>query len=179
MSTGNDAAIWWRISTDDQREISPDTQIQVALAPARQEGYQVAPHHIVGTDWASLEVWHSPPMSQLKELITGGIVDAVFLYHSDRLPSKPAHRLAFRVLCEESGATIRCRFGEVPEGEMSEFMDFAMSWAKEQQVLRAQQGGQGRPEGPGGDGRRFRTTTGTAWTCGATSALPWNKSAGC
>ena len=35
---------------------------------------------------------------------------------------------------------IRSVFGEVPEGEMSEFMDFAMSWAKEQQVLRAQQG---------------------------------------
>ena len=134
------AAIWWRISTDDQREISPNTQIREALALAEQEGYQVPPHHIVGTDWASLEVWHSPPMSKLKELVTGGIVDAVFMYHSDRLPSKPAHRLAFRALCEESGVTIRCRFGEVPEGEMSEFMDFAMSWAKEQQVLRAQQG---------------------------------------
>ncbi len=139
MNTGN-AAIWWRVSTDDQREMSPDTQVQGALALAVKEGYQVAPEHIMGTDWASLEVWNSPPMSQMKELITSGIVGAVFMYHSDRLPSKPAHRLAFRALCEESGVAIRCVFGEVPEGEMSEFMDFAMSWAKEQQVLRAQQG---------------------------------------
>ncbi len=62
MNTGN-AAIWWRVSTDDQSEMSPDTQVQAALALAGQEGYQVAPEHIVGTDWASLEVWNSPPMS--------------------------------------------------------------------------------------------------------------------
>ena len=86
MHTGN-AAIWWRVSTDDQREMSPDTQVQGALALAGQEGYQVAPEHIVGTDWSSLEVWNSPPMSQLNELITSGIVGAVFMYHSDRLPS--------------------------------------------------------------------------------------------
>ena len=31
------AAIWWRISTGDQQEISPDTQIQEALTLANRK----------------------------------------------------------------------------------------------------------------------------------------------
>ena len=50
------AAIWWRVSTDDQREISPDTQTGEALALAEQEGYNVPPENVIGTDWKSLLV---------------------------------------------------------------------------------------------------------------------------
>ena len=50
------AAIWWRVSTDDQREISPDTQIGEAMALAEQEGYNVPPENVIGTDWKSLLV---------------------------------------------------------------------------------------------------------------------------
>ena len=53
---GKPAAIWWRVSTDDQREISPDTQIGEALALAEQEGYNVSPENVIGTDWKSLLV---------------------------------------------------------------------------------------------------------------------------
>ena len=48
------AAIWWRVSTDGQQEISPDTQIGEALA--EQEGYNVPPENVIGTDWKSLLV---------------------------------------------------------------------------------------------------------------------------
>ena len=48
------AAIWWRVSTDDQQEISSDTQIGEALA--EQEGYNVPPENVIGTDWKSLLV---------------------------------------------------------------------------------------------------------------------------
>ena len=63
------AAIWWRISSDDQKEISPDTQIKDARALAEEEGYHVPPEYIIGTDWGSLSVWSSPPMDRLKALI--------------------------------------------------------------------------------------------------------------
>ena len=53
---GKTAAIWWRVSTDDQREISPDTQTGEALALAEQEGYSVPPENVIGTDWKSLLV---------------------------------------------------------------------------------------------------------------------------
>jgi len=50
------AAIWWRVSTDEQREISPVTQTgeALALALAEQEGYSVPPENVIGTDWSSL-----------------------------------------------------------------------------------------------------------------------------
>ena len=134
------AAIWWRVSGDDQREISPETQIREALELARQEGYEVPDEYILGTDWHSLSVWDSPPMEKLKELIRSGVTSAVFLYEADRAPSKPVHRLLFRALCQEQGVKIRCRYGQVPDGDMGEVMEFLSAWAKEKQVLRAQQG---------------------------------------
>ena len=40
------AAIWWRVSTDDQLEMSPDTQIGEALAMAQGEDYTVPKENI-------------------------------------------------------------------------------------------------------------------------------------
>ena len=133
-------AVWWRVSTDDQREISPETQIKEALILAAEEGFQVPDDYVLGTDWHSLSVWNSPAMERLKDLIRSRMVQAVFMYDPDRGPSKPAHRLLLRALCEEQGVIIRCRHGQVPEGDMGEVMEFLSAWSKEKQVHRAQQG---------------------------------------
>ena len=138
--TGKIAAIWWRVSTDDQREISPDTQTGEALALAEQEGYSVPTENVIGTDWSSLSVWNSPTMGQLRALVLGRAINAIFMYDADRGPSKPAHRLMFRALCEENGVAVRCCHGEIPGGEMGELMEFISAWSKEKQVHRAQQG---------------------------------------
>ena len=134
------AAIWWRVSTDEQRETSPETQTREAVAMAQEEGYAVPKENILGTDWHCLSVWDSPPMERLKELIRTQVIQAVFMYEPDRAPSKPAHRLLFRALCEEHGVRVRCRHGQVPDGDMGEVMEFLSAWAKEKQVHRAQQG---------------------------------------
>ncbi len=39
-------------------------------------------------------------MRQLKGLIAKHVIHAVFLYHPDRAPDKPAHRLLLRAMCE-------------------------------------------------------------------------------
>ena len=132
--------IWWRVSTDDQKEISPDTQTGAAMALAERGGYIVPPENIIGTDWHSLSVWESPPMERLKALIRARAIAAVFMYDADRGPSKPVHRLLFRALCEENGVVVRCCHGEIPGGEMGEVMEFLSAWAKEKQVNRAQRG---------------------------------------
>jgi site-specific DNA recombinase len=134
------AAIWWRVSTEGQREISPETQTNEARDMAHQGGYEVPQEYIIGTDWHSLSVWDSPAMNQLKELIRDRAINAVFMYDADRGPSKPAHRLLFRALCEEYGVSVRCRYGQVPDGDMGEVMEFLSAWSKEKQVNRAQQG---------------------------------------
>ena len=140
MDEKSDAAVWWRVSTDDQRETSPETQTREALAFAETEGYNVPQEYVLGTDWHSLSVWESPPMEQLNELIRSEAVKAIFMYDADRGPSKPAHRLLFRALCEEHRVQIKCLYGQVPDGEMGEVMEFLSAWQKEKQVLRAQRG---------------------------------------
>jgi site-specific DNA recombinase len=134
------AAIWWRVSTEAQKEISPDTQVKEALALAQTEGYEVPQDYIIGTDWHSLSVWESPAMERVKALIRQREIQAVFMYDADRAPSKPAHRLLLRALCEEYGVKVRCKYGQVPDGDMGEVMEFLSAWAKEKQVHRAQKG---------------------------------------
>ena len=123
----------------DQKTITPDTQTGEALDQAQQEGCQVPEEFIMGTDWGSLSVWESLAMNQLKGLIRTGDVHAVFMYDTDRRPSRPAHRLLFRAMCEEANVEIPCRQGQVPDGEMGEVMEFLSAWVKEKQVQRAQQ----------------------------------------
>ena len=143
------AAIWWRVSTDEQREISPDTQTGEALALAEQEGYNVPPENIIGTDWSSLSVWNSPTMGQLKALVLGRAITAIFMYDADRGPSKPAHRLMFWALCQENGVAVRCCHGEIPGGEMGELMEFISAWSKEKQVQPCPARSEGWVAGPG------------------------------
>ncbi|MCH7656047.1 MAG: recombinase family protein [Chloroflexi bacterium] len=140
MKDHQEAALWWRISTDDQREISPETQVSEARSLAEHEGFAVPEAYVLGTDWHSLSVWESPPMERLKELIRSGAITALFMYDADRGPSKPVHRLLLRALCEEHCVAIRCVHGQVPDGDMGEVMEFLSAWAKEKQVHRAQQG---------------------------------------
>mgnify|MGYP001558872923 CR=1 FL=1 len=140
MMESRTGAIWWRTSTDDQKEMSPETQVREGRELAEREGYQVPEEYVLGTDWHSLSVWESPPMERLKELIRSHAIHAIFLYDPDRSPSKPAHRLLFRALCEENGVKIRACHGQVPDGDMGEVMEFLSAWHKEKQVYRAQQG---------------------------------------
>ena len=111
MSNDKVAAIWCRVSTHDQREASPDTQIQEALALAQQEGYHVPDEYILGTDWHSLTVWESPPMERLKELIRGRTIPAIFTYDADRGPSNGSFsaRCARSTACAYGAGTVRCR----------------------------------------------------------------------
>ena len=136
----NKAAVWWRVSTDDQLEASPDTQIAESVAMAEREGFQVPADYIIGTDWGSLSVWDSPPMARLLDLVRSKEVSAVFMYDADRSPSRPVHRLLFRAVCEDNFVAIRCVHGQIPGGDMGEFVEFASAWSKQLQVHRAQQG---------------------------------------
>jgi len=70
-------------------------------------------------------------MGQLKALVPGRAINAIFMYDADRGPAKPAHRLMFRALCEENGVAVRCCHGEIPGGETGEPMEFISTWSKE------------------------------------------------
>jgi DNA invertase Pin-like site-specific DNA recombinase len=133
-------AVLWRVSTGEQKKVSPQTQINGALELAREDGIEIPPEYILGTDWHSLSFWDSPDIQKLREVIRSQFIQFLYVYHPDRLPDKPAHRLLLLTLCEENGVTIRCKYGQLPDGEMGEVMHFLDAWAKEKQVKRTQIG---------------------------------------
>ncbi len=134
------AAIWWRVSTAEQLENSPPSQISDSQGVALAHGYETTPEYTFGTDWHSLSVWDSPPMKQIRNLIESKAIHALIMQHPDRAPDKPAHRLHLRALCDENNVEMLSKNGEFPRGEAGEVLEFLDAWAKEKQVKRAQQG---------------------------------------
>ena len=81
------AAVWWRVSTEDQRErISPDTQVDAARTILEMQGYLVFPSRIIGTDWASLQLLDCPEFNTLIESAAAREIHAIAVYDRDRLP---------------------------------------------------------------------------------------------
>jgi len=131
------AVIWWRVSTRGQEDLSPDTQMAETRALLESQGYEVTV--TLGAVWSSPEIMDCPEMQELIELIQSGDTHAVGMYHLDRLAARPADRLFLRALCEQHSVKVIPVIGEVHEGPEGEFLDFAITWAKHQQVLRSQQ----------------------------------------
>ena len=72
------------MSTDDQREASPETQVRESMALVEALGFIVPQDHVLGTDWHSLSVWESPPMERLKELIRSDAIGAIVMGDAPR-----------------------------------------------------------------------------------------------
>jgi len=144
------AAIWWRVSTEHQEQ-SPETQRVEAKKLLESEGYQVPDNYIFGANWSSEEIMGCPEMQTLMETIQSGAIQALGVYHPDRLAAKPADRLVLRTLCDQQHVRLVPCNGQIHDGPEGEFLDFAVTWSKYQQVLRAQQSSK--------DGLRARATS--------------------
>ena len=59
------AAVWWRVSTVGQLDLSPETQIRESRELAKSEGYEVHEDYIIGADWPSLNTMECPEMQTL------------------------------------------------------------------------------------------------------------------
>ena len=46
-------------------------------------------------------------MERLKELVRTGRIHAIFMQHPDRMPDEPAHRMMFRLECQDN-RVLRC-----------------------------------------------------------------------
>lgn len=144
------AAIWWRVSTDHQEQ-SPDTQRSEAKKLLESEGFHVPEAYIFGANWSSEEIMDCPEMQTLMDTIQSGVIQALGVYHPDRLAAKPGDRLVLRTLCDQKHVRLMPCNGQIHDGPEGEFLDFAVTWAKYQQVLRAQQSSK--------DGLRARATS--------------------
>ncbi len=133
------AAIWWRVSTGDQLELSPQTQVSDARTLLNSEGFIVPDEFVLGADWSSPEIMKCPEYQQLFRLVDQRRTHAIGVYNPDRLAARPADRLFLRAMCEKSGISVHSVYGEILAGPEGEFLEFAQTWAKFLQVTRAQQ----------------------------------------
>ena len=94
------AAIWWRVSTKSQTELSPETQINGAKEALDAEGYCVPNEFIIGADWHSLSILDCPQMETLLDWARHEEIHAIGMYHGDWLAGNPAQKMFIIDLCE-------------------------------------------------------------------------------
>ncbi len=135
------AAVWCRVSTHDQRELSLDSQEVAARKALEAQGYRVLPQHVLKADWTSLDLMGCPEFQQLRRWIADGTVQAVGVLDRDRLQAQPLQRLVFLAECRDRGVPIITVQGPpMLEGGEGQLVELALALGKERSVLRARQG---------------------------------------
>ncbi len=71
------AAIWCRVSTNDQRELSLETQEALILKTLEDQGYLVPPQYIIKVDWSSMDLLSCPQFRQLRQWVAQGQIQAL------------------------------------------------------------------------------------------------------
>jgi hypothetical protein len=134
-------AIFARVSTTGQRELSLDTQVDRALSKLRSLGYHVPPDRILKVDWTSLDLYNCPEFQKLRGWVLNREIAAVGILDRDRLNAQGLQRLVFLSESRDAGVELAICQGppilEEPEGQL---VELALALGKERQVLRAGQG---------------------------------------
>ena len=135
------AAVWARVSTDDQRELSLDSQEVAVRRILEAQGFQVPPQYVLKVDWSSLDLMSCPEFQQLRLWIAEGTVKAVGTLDRDRLQAQGLQRLIFLSECKDQGVKIVTMQGPpMLDGGEGQLLELALALGKERAVLRAQQG---------------------------------------
>lgn len=137
--TAPSGAVWARVSTSGQEELSLDDQVRRATEELTRQGYSV--DHILKETWSSEELDRSPKYQKLIRLVQDREVSAIAFLNKDRLPADEIERLLFLRDCREHAIKlIPCEGPPVAEGETAGLLEHVESFAKRMQVKRAQSG---------------------------------------
>jgi hypothetical protein len=135
------AAIFARVSTPGQREISLDTQVDRASSKLQAQGYHVPPDRILKVDWTSLDLFNCPQFQMVRKWVLSREIAALGILDRDRLNAQGLQRLLFLSDCKDAGVElVICQGPPImnePEGQL---VELALALGKERQVLRAGQG---------------------------------------
>ena len=135
------AAIWCRVSTSDQRELSLDSQEDAVRKVLEEQGYHVPPEYVFKVDWSSLDLMSCPEFQRLRQLVANGSINAVGTLDRDRLQAQGLQRLIFLAECRDQSVPLVTVQGlPMLEGQEGQLVEFALALGKERSVLRAQQG---------------------------------------
>ena len=135
------AAVWARVSTHDQREMSLDSQESGVQNRLMALGYEVPPEYVFRVDWTSLDLAACPDFQRLRRLVANGDIHAFGVLDRDRLQAQGLPRLVFLSECQELGVQIITVQGlPMLDGGEGQLVELALALGKERSVLRAQQG---------------------------------------
>ena len=159
-------AIWARVSTEEQQSL--DYQVAEVKSWLELQGYHVPADRILKVHWTSLAILDCPEMQTLLSWVRNGEIGAIGTYHSDRLSGKPAHKVYILDQCRRHGVQLLSKNSPVIEGREGELMEYLLAWAKEGQVLYAQEGSKGKL-------RDRAERSGLPTTCQAPYGYHWDE----
>ena len=133
------ALIWARRSKEHQ-EASLESQIAEVKPWLEGQGFVVPQERIIAVTWSSLAVLDCPEMQTLLDWVARKEIQAIGVYHSDRLSGKPAEKIYIINFCRKHGVKILSKNSPLLEGREGELMEYVATFAKETQVLGTQQG---------------------------------------
>lgn len=137
----NIAAIWARVSSIGQQELSLDGQSERVKGKLESLGYIIPPEFIFKVTWTSLDLEPCPEFQELRKLIINRKINAVGFLDRDRLQAVGRQRLNFLADCRfnevEPIAYQGPAFMSEPEADL---VELAFSIGKERSAKRAQTG---------------------------------------
>ena len=91
---GKRAAVYPRVSSKNQEDnYSISTQLAACLSHAEQLGYEVDERHVYREVHTGIDFWQRPKMTELRQAIRAGELDAVIFYSVDRYARDPVFHM--------------------------------------------------------------------------------------
>ena len=133
------AAIWARVSTQGQQDLSLDGQVERVKGKLEDMGYIL--QHVFKVVWTSTNLRPCPEFQELRRLIRTRQIQAVGMLDRDRIEANGLQRLNFLADCKENGVEpVVYQGAPFLEGAEGQLVELALALAKEKQVERAQSG---------------------------------------
>jgi site-specific DNA recombinase len=100
------AAVYPRVSSKLQEDnYSIDTQLAACMKHATDLGYEVDPRHVYREIHTGVDFWERPKMTELRESIRAGEIDAVVFYSVDRYARDPIFHMLGLAEARQYGVT--------------------------------------------------------------------------
>ena len=122
------AAIYCRVSTDDQERegTSLQTQLEACLDYCQQKGYTV-PHQF-SEAYSGLTL-DRPKLNELRDLIRTGDIDVIVIYCLDRLSRDPTHGVILTQELEKFNVTLEAVTETVDSTELGKLISYIRGFA--------------------------------------------------
>ena len=117
------AAIYCRVSTDDQEKegTSLQTQLEACLKYCQSKGYEVVYHFSEAYSGLTLD---RPKLNELRELIRNDQVEVVVIYCLDRLSRDPTHGVILIQEMEKHNVTLEAVTEDIDNSELGKLISY-------------------------------------------------------